>query len=405
MESNLNRYSLLKAILIVSVICGYEFLSFFPEILNVETRVINIPFRLLMGLTCIIILFNNPIHINKKVFLVYFFWLLYLIRFLYETIFNSHKIQLSLSDYWGYIFLGCLLPMSALLTTIDKKVLDKCLPILFSLLLFVNVFGLVNNQGFLFEEANEMRAEANIGLNSISFATCAISLIVVSLYLRNKFKFKILIWLSIILAIVNIGLSASRGPILQLVVVGLLYLFMNTKKVNPKYIFLGIISFSGIIYYLSEKFNFLSVLIARFTTSQSEFGGSDYERTMYIEGAWNQFKNSPLIGDSVEVRPYGIYPHNMLLESFMSLGIIGGILCFAILIIAFVKALQLLKDKEVSWLVILFLFSFIATFTTGSIVNNFKFWTFISFVFVYNPQQILTPCYENCDNNEHNTNL
>ncbi|MBP6755428.1 MAG: O-antigen ligase family protein [Bacteroidia bacterium] len=399
MESNLNRSSLLKAILIVSVICGYEFLSFFPEILNVETRVINIPFRLLMGLACIIILFNNPFHINKKVFLVCFFWLLYLIRFLYETIFNSDKIQLSLSDYWGYIFLGCLLPMLAFLTTIDKSTLDRSLPIIYILLLFVNVFGLINNQGFLLEEVNEMRAEANIGLNSISFATCAISLIVVSLYLRNKFKFKILIWLSIILAIVNIGLSGSRGPILQLVLVGLLYLFMNTKKVNPKYIFIGLISFSGIIYYLSEKFNFLAVLIARFTTSQSELGGSDYERTLFIEGAWNQFRNSPLIGDSVEVRPYGIYPHNMLLESFMSLGILGGILCFAILIIAFVKAVQLLKYKEVSWLVILFLFSFIATFTTGSIVNNFRFWTFLSFILIYNPQPVQYSSYENCDTN------
>jgi O-antigen ligase len=287
--------------------------------------------------------------------------------------------------------------MSALLTKIDKKVLDKSLPIIYSLLLFVNVFGLINNQGFLFEEANEFRAEANIGLNSISFATCAISLIIVSLYLRNKFKFKILIWLSIILAIINIGLSGSRGPILQLALVGLLYLFMNTKKVNPKYVFIGLISFSGVIYYLSEKFNFLGVLIARFTTSQSELGGSDYERTLFIEGAWNQFRNSPLIGDSVEVRPYGIYPHNMLIESFMSLGILGGVLCLAILIIAFVKAIQLLKYKEVSWLVILFLFSYIATFTTGSIVNNFRFWTFLSLILVYKPQQIQSTCYENSD--------
>ncbi len=397
MESKLNSYILLKAILIVSVICGYEFLSFFPEILNVDTRIISVPFRLLMGLVCVVILFNSPIQVNKKVFLVYFFWVLYLIRFLYETIFNSDKIQLSLSDYWGYIFLGCLFPMSALLTKIDKKVLDKSLPIIYSLLLFVNVFGLINNQGFLFEEANEFRAEANIGLNSISFATCAISLIIVSLYLRNKFKFKILIWLSIILAIINIGLSGSRGPILQLALVGLLYLFMNTKKVNPKYVFIGLISFSGVIYYLSEKFNFLGVLIARFTTSQSELGGSDYERTLFIEGAWNQFRNSPLIGDSVEVRPYGIYPHNMLIESFMSLGILGGVLCLAILIIAFVKAIQLLKYKEVSWLVILFLFSYIATFTTGSIVNNFRFWTFLSLILVYKPQQIQSTCYENSD--------
>lgn len=399
MEDKSTDYSVFKVILVVSVICGYEFLSFFPEILNVDTRFISIPFRLLTGLICIFILLNNPIHINKKIFLVCFFWLLYLIRFSYETIFNSDKIQLSLSDYWGYIFLGCLLPMLAFLTTINKNILDKSLPIVYVLLLFVNVFGLINNQGFLFEEVNEIRADANIGLNSISFATCAISLIVVSLYLMNKFRFKILLGLSIILAVVNIGLSGSRGPILQLALAGLFYLFMNTKKVNPKYVFMGLISVSGIIYYLSEKFNFLTVLIARFTTSQSELGGSDYERTLFLEGGWNQFRNSPLFGDSVEVRPYGIYPHNMLIESFMSLGIIGGILCITILIIAFVRAVQLLKVKEVSWLVILFLFSYIATFTSGSIVNNFKFWTFLSFILVYNPQPVQYSSYENCDTN------
>jgi hypothetical protein len=141
MENKSTNYSTLKTILIVSVICGYEFLSFFPEILNVDTRVISIPFRLMTGLICIIIMFNNPIHINKKVFLISFFWFLFLIRFLYETIFNSDVIQLPLSDYWGYIFLGCLLPMFAFLTTIDKRNLDNALPIVYALLLFVNVFG------------------------------------------------------------------------------------------------------------------------------------------------------------------------------------------------------------------------------------------------------------------------
>lgn len=405
MENKSTNYSVLKIILIVSVICGYEFLSFFPEIINVDTRVINIPFRLLIGLVCITLLFNTPIRINKKVILISFFWLLYLFRFIYETVFNNDKILLSLTDYWGYIILGCLLPMFAFLTTIDKKILDKALPIIYLLLLFVNVFGLINNQGFLFDEGNEMRAEANMGLNTISFGTAAISLIITSLFLMNKTKYKIVLIISIILAIVNVGLSGSRGPILQLVIVGLIYLYVNSKRVSPKYLLLGFVSFSGIIYYLSEKFNFLIVLIARFTTSQSEFGGSDYERNLYLEGAWNQFVNSPLIGDSIEVRPYGIYPHNMLLESFMSLGIIGGVLCFAILIIAFNKAIQLLKEKEISWLVILFLFSFIATFTTGSIVNNFKFWSLLSIVLVYSPQQILYSSYENRHNNKHNSDI
>jgi len=375
----------LKIFLIVSVICGYEFLSFFPDLLDIENRTISVTFRILVGLVCLIIILKEKMQINRNVNFLFLFMFLYVFRFLYETVVNGHLIVLPILDYWGYLILGSILPMLALLTKIDDKVLSKSLKIMFVILLFINIMGLMNNQEYVLDAHGEerVRADANSGLNTITFANMALNLILASLLIMTKSRYKLFFLIPIGIAVVNMGIAGSRGPILQLVLIAFFFWYKNHEKIKLKFVIPILISLTGIIYYFSTKYDAFKMLTARFTESQTNEGGSDYSRFMYLKGGWEQFLNSPFVGDSVEVKPYGVYPHNMLVESFMSLGILGGILCIVILYVTFKKALLLLKKEEIIWLVLIFLSNLIVTFTSGSIVNNFKFWNLAAIILTY----------------------
>lgn len=379
------KNSNLKIFLIVSVICGYEFLSFFPDLFGFENRVISAPFRLITGFVCVFLILSEKLKINRNVNIVFLFMVLYIFRFLYETAFNSHSIQLSITDYWGYLILGCILPMVALLTEIDRKILFKSLKIIFVLLLFINIMGLMNNQQYVLDANGEVRvrADANSGLNTIVFANMALNLIIACLILMGKSKYKLFFLIPIVIAVINMGIAGSRGPILQMTLIGIFFIYKNHEKIKLKYVLPILIFLISSIYYFGTKYDAFKMLTARFTESQTEEGGSDYGRFQFLEGGWNQFLNSPFLGDSIEVKPYGIYPHNMLVESFMSLGVVGGIICVFILIISFNKAMYLLKNEEILWLALIFLSNHIVTFTSGSIVNNFKFWSLIAIMLTY----------------------
>lgn len=385
LEAKKVKNSNLKIFLIVSVICGYEFLSFFPDILGVENRTISVPFRLITGVVCILIIVNNKLKINRNVNVLFLFMFLYFLRFLYETAFNSYYIQLPLLDYWGYLILGCILPMLALLTEIDEKTLNRSLKIMFFLLLFINIMGLINNQQYVLDANGEarVRADANSGMNTITFANMALNLIIASLILMGKSKYKLLFLIPIVIAVINMGIAGSRGPILQMVLIAIFFFYKNYEKVKLKYVIPILIFLVSAIYYFGTKYDAFKMLTARFTESQTEEGGSDYGRIQFLEGGWNQFLNSPFVGDSIEVKPYGIYPHNMVVESFMSLGVVGGFLCIFILVVSFKKTMRLFKREEILWLVLIFLSNYIGTFTTGSIANNFKFWSLIAIVLTY----------------------
>ena len=45
-----------------------------------------------------------------------------------------------------------------------------------------------------------------------------------------------------------------------------------------------------------------------------------------VSGAVNQFFESPVFGSFLEEKIFKEYPHNLLLESFMATGILGGLL-------------------------------------------------------------------------------
>lgn len=186
--------------------------------------------------------------------------------------------------------------------------------------------------------------------------------------------------------------STKRGPILWTLVV-LLVMFFFQNKLKFKYmVMLIILCVSGYLLFdfVLDKIAEIAPLTAgrirnavyygdtasRFDASQK--GDSGY----YL--AVNQFLSSPVWGSYYRLISNGIfkgcYPHNVFLETMISMGLIGLIPMLYMVVKIFKKSFYLIRNGlnepyKLSFL--LFLSIFFSLFTTGTILLNYGFWTFM----------------------------
>jgi len=72
----------------------------------------------------------------------------------------------------------------------------------------------------------------------------------------------------------------------------------------------------------------------------------DDSRNQILSDAYHAFLDNIISGAGY---PFGVYPHNIVMEAFMTSGIIGGVLMVVTLAAGVVASLRLLKNKEFSW--------------------------------------------------------
>ena len=98
------------------------------------------------------------------------------------------------------------------------------------------------------------------------------------------------------------------------------------------------------------------------------------------QGAWEDFVENPLTGRAFDGR-YGTYPHNLLLESFMATGIVGGLSFLWILLNGVQAAWQLIRHStEHAWLGFLFFQMTVYAMFSGALWSHFGFWYILAAV-------------------------
>jgi O-antigen ligase len=78
-------------------------------------------------------------------------------------------------------------------------------------------------------------------------------------------------------------------------------------------------------------------------TYEGRLGGAEEERDLLFASAWSDFLSSPLIGKAYAVSLGDASPHNVFLESLMSVGLFGTAFFLATLIYAFLGLWRLLN--------------------------------------------------------------
>jgi hypothetical protein len=217
----------------------------------------------------------------------------------------------------------CFVPMISVLKSYKNIDFEKAINTIYYLYLLILSLILVTNINNLFSVTDRM--DANIGLNTISLGHFGVTGFLMAIYFfKEKRKTGILL---MSLSLFFVFAAASRGPLLALFIVIIFWYFSKSKNAAKKIFTLFILSFIVFLfqfYFLNLLSSIAPVLYNRFFNQP--FDGVTGGRIPLYLDAINTFINNPFLGGKFAINLGGntIYSHNLILDSLMGLGILGG---------------------------------------------------------------------------------
>lgn len=357
------------AFLYAAVIAGYPLVSGVPIALGLDSRVITVPYRaFVLGVTLFAIArtaarreyYTGPLWMPFVAF-----WTMYLARMIADTMLFPVPLVQPRGEYFIYGIGTVLLPAIALFARPSRATLELALRLTIGMGTVAAFSVLV--LGFRALLSGDLAAIASgrfelWTLDPISLGHLGASLAGLALFQLRRggagtVAARAWNWAAVALGVVCTGVSASKGPLLALGANVALIVFLDWRAghrlraalvavVAPV---LGVLGAR----YLEDQWGFGVVSRLQAALNDPEVA-SVSERVGMLHRATEQFLASPLVGSSLEERVMGMYPHNTLLESFMAVGVLGG-LAYAVFHVAALRhAVQLLtRRREAAWVAML----------------------------------------------------
>lgn len=384
------KLSNLQALLIALVLGGYPISAALGSALGVDSTPLSIATRALTLLIALmLIMFAIPrakVKHPRYAFLFWAFWIAYLIRIAVDTTASAAQLLRPASDYWIWALGICLLPSLGLMGVSTADALRKAFYLSLAILGTATALTLAFGSGFVIRFDG---TEVNVGrlatesLNPISAGHLGASLFILSgwglIHGYSRSNLSRAIGVSGLAGGAALLISAaSRGPVAALACVLLVSMvglrFHNVLKVT----FMGVLVAVVLAMLLTSvtQFDELSVINRLMATASGEDMAVS-ARQQSFAGAWNQFLSNPLLGDFLEERDSGFYPHNLPLEAFMATGLIGGLAFMAICWISLTRAYGAIRQKAAhGWVAMIFIQYLVGAQFSGSLYGSSTFWGF-----------------------------
>ncbi|MGO1796473.1 MAG: O-antigen ligase family protein [Microbacterium gubbeenense] len=182
------------------------------------------------------------------------------------------------------------------------------------------------------------------------------------------------------------ALSGSRGGITAAAVTSALLIFLLARRLKPAYIFAAVITIPGLLWFIWSNDQVQYILGRRFDWELIVESGYGSRQTLWV-AAEELFRASPVIGNGLDayyalayIRTGFPYPHNIMLEIAVDLGVLGLTLFAIILIVICVHLLRNIKHLSVSqWAMFAGgLFTLIASMFSGDIFDSRFMWIFFA---------------------------
>jgi len=148
----------------------------------------------------------------------------------------------------------------------------------------------------------------------------------------------------------------------------------------------GVLLFSLTLYSLGLVFaSNQGVNVKRSWSYKGVYATSYFSRTTYMKNALKLFKENPIFGIGMGEFMYlhggiGFHPHNLLLESLVSFGILAIFIFWPTFAISFKNSAAILKDenlKKVEIIALWFIFFFFESLFSGSLSDFRTLWLFM----------------------------
>ena len=402
------KRSRIYTLLVALSLAGFPLIAGGTTFLGLSSTSYSIAMRAaIIGLSALLLVMavvGNTIKFVRGTFWlpILVFWFAYLLRIYVDTTSDPGSLSRTTSDYWIWAVGACLIPMLGLLTYCKADYLTSSYKLSLIMLALASVFVVLTGSGSFPQNSglNVDIGRLNIqSLNPISVGHLGVSLLLLSIwpFMRHGrifFGYKqILFILTGFLGLYLLLASASRGPFVAFVLIIVFYLSAQNLKRSLKILILaailvGAISQLGNYLENSGGYRFLS-------RSESTLSGEDKSvaiRQLSYMGAADQFIQSPLFGDSLEEKETRYYPHNVILESFMATGLIGGLpFIFVILFGTFISYTVIKTKSENGWVPLIFMQYLIAAQFSGALYTATTMWAFLGATIVLFKRNLKTP--------------
>jgi O-antigen ligase len=366
----------LQIILLVLAFTGYPLSSFIPG------NEISIVYRAIFLVLALIYLYQSY-KAKKFVYsfgygIFLFFWVIYSCRIVYDLSLNYNQLGRPGYDYILFGLLLSFLCSHCFFTYISDDTLKRLFHWLYYALLIFNVLGIIYLILFPPSDMDLFRAKVNPKVNPITTSILASFLIISSLYiLVDKPKgiviSKWLMVIALITAFANIIIAVSKSPtiglLLNIMILFGSHIWKNMLKIFFMITFLVLLF---VVAYYNGLSDFIDVFVLRFTDYGDDV--STTERLLSFNGAVEQFKQSPLLGNFLEEKITQQYPHNPILESLMAIGIFGGMLFLILYLTSLFCGIQLFKHPASKWLGFFFVQIFVVYNVSGSLAFSYDYW-------------------------------
>lgn len=397
---NLNKY--LSTLNFILIFVGYQLVTslFLPGSSDIEgiSRKITIPYRAMALLVSASVIFIN---INKKngklpkvLFVFWIYWIALVIRIFHDTSIRSDVHLNGNNQLWLYIF-GIVIPsMYSVMVSYKKIDLNKALKWIYFGIIVTLLLSLFNNSNLL-KDANEIneRAGGNLALNSISFGHLGTSGILLSLYFlleeKNQKLFKKAIFVAVLLFSFFIMLRAgSRSPLMALLIILAFWQLARNKSITIGIIIAGLITIF-LILSIEPILNFIGNIspIIETRLKMSLYEGDSGGRDILYNEAFEIFLKYPILGKQFALfNMYGgfTYSHNIILDSLIALGILGGLAIIYVISSAFYYSYKLIKIGDPNyWICIILIQQIIMSMFSGAIYYSQLLNSLLVFLFLY----------------------
>lgn len=364
------------------VLAGYPLVSSLPLIFNVESRIISMSYRACALGYCLLLIGYyvkaGRLHFGWFGVAYLVFWTLYSLRLFFETSFNPYSLSQPVYVYYLFAFLVTLLPSLACFVRLQKWEVVSAARIAwcicFIAALLVNLTFWLGDSGM--RELYRFSLET---LNPISAGSLGATLALLSAcFLRVPS------WRSRAMGIIGFGaglalllMASSRGAIiafsLALLVLVAAPLIRRRGVLSIRHLqalilllFMSSIAAIPLLQYVEDQYAFSTLSGLRRLGTADDMSG--LIRQQSYSGAWEQFMESPLLGDALEERSTGFYPHNNILEAFMATGVIGGSLLLCLYLVSLVNFWRLIWYRnDYSWIGVIGLQLLILSLSSGVI--------------------------------------
>ncbi len=335
---------------------------------------------------------------------VVLFLSIYSVRLLYDSLILGLRLGQSPTYYvLSYFFLLTFLPILVLGFIFRKDDVVTFGRVLLAILLatclvqtFYIFFGgqIAAEQIFTgrAEIAGELEGTALLG--PIHFGITGASLAAYSLahivYVKQNMLRLCLNLSFVVIGVLNIVFSGSRGPLLGLIVTVLVLMvsFVLPRTARSKRsawggLMLLTLPFAAVYYVLTVETGSIYLIDRLFTFIEDRAAGVGEARDIIYYSAWQDFLEAPVLGRAFVDSINSHSPHNLPLEVLMSTGVIGGLFFLVAIFILFRSFARILVGRagpQAAPIAVAAVPTFTLGLTSGAIPDGPTLWLMLAVV-------------------------